>query len=151
MLARILAVITLLFAVQAAATEQYYSHKTRGAAKGADVVAYFGLEPGAPAVIGSETITYEWGGATWRFANNENRQKFIDNPGKYIPQFGGYCAFAVAKGFTAPPRPDSWTIVEDKLYLNNNPVSHKIWLGKLDTQIEKGLSNWPSVLNKSSL
>jgi hypothetical protein len=149
MLAKILAVVTFVFAMQAAATDmQYYSHKSRGAAKGADVVAYFDLQPGSKAVLGDESITHDWGGATWRFSSDENRQKFIDNPEKYAPQFGGYCAFAVAKGFTAPPRPDSWTIVEDKLYLNNNRTSHKIWLKKLEAQLEKGYSNWPAVLTK---
>ncbi|GAB2190791.1 YHS domain-containing (seleno)protein [Sessilibacter sp. MAH1] len=149
MLARFVAVLALLLAFNTYAQEsKFYSHKTRGALKGADVVAYYDLQPGDPAIIGTDDITYDWGGVTWHFANEVNRNKFILEPEKYVPQYGGYCAFAVAKGFTAPPRPDSWTIVDGKLYLNNNPTSDKIWQRDRGESIQKGDANWVEISKK---
>ncbi len=149
MFIRSFVVLLLFISVQAFASKPaIYSHPHRDAIKGADVVAYYELEPGAKAVKGLKEITYEYGGATWRFATEENRQKFIEDPEKYIPAYGGYCAFAVAKGFLAPPRPNSWAIIDGKLYLNNNGTSHRIWEKSLEKHLARGDSNWPRVLEE---
>ena len=136
------------FSASFAADPEIYSHKTRGAIKGADVVAYYSLPAGAKAVKGLDKFTYEWKGATWKFSSEENRQKFIEQPDVYVPQYGGYCAFAVAHGFTTSPRPNSWKIVDGKLYLNNNKRSFKKWVEDQDNKIELADKNWPEVLTK---
>ncbi len=126
-----------------------YSHKTKGAIAGTDVVAYFGLEPGEDAVKGSDKFTYQWKGATWKFSSEFNKQKFMLNPEQYAPQYGGYCAFAVGsgkEGFTTSIRPDSWTILDNKLYLNHNRSSYKLFTKKLESRIKKADSHWPEVL-----
>jgi len=138
-----LLVFTAFFAQ--AAEENIYSDKN-GAIRGADPVAYFSLEKGQSAVIGSDEYTHEWNGATWKFANAENRQKFIDNPEKYAPQYGGYCAFAVSHNFTKSISPNQWSIVDDKLYLNYNKTAAKKWKKKKAKSIRKADKNWPSVL-----
>jgi len=128
---------------------QYESKKTGeflGAIRGYDTVAYFSLAEGDAPVKGSDEFTYEWNGATWKFASAENRDKFIANPEAYAPQFGGYCAFAVSHGFTKPIRPDAWTVVNDKLYLNLNKGVMKKWLKKRDERIAKAEANWPTAL-----
>ncbi|PCK09038.1 MAG: hypothetical protein COA42_06045 [Alteromonadaceae bacterium] len=125
---------------------EIYSHKHRGAIKGYDIVAFYSLAEGANAVKGSKAITHEWKGATWRFSNEENRQKFAADPEKYAPEYGGYCAFAVSHGFTTSPRPNNWKIVDGKLYLNNNKTSFKSWLLDFENKIAKADNNWPEVL-----
>lgn len=125
---------------------EIYSHKKRGAVKGIDVVAYFDLPEGAKAVKGLKEHTYEWKGATWRFSSAENRQRFSENPEAFAPQYGGYCAFAVSHDFTTSPRPDSWKIVDGKLYLNNNRTSFKKWSKDMENKIAEADKNWPSVL-----
>lgn len=55
--------------------------------KGYDPVAYF---TDSKPVIGLDEFTYEWNGVKWRFASEEHRRMFIDNPSKYAPQYGGY-------------------------------------------------------------
>lgn len=128
---------------------QYQSKKTGeflGAIRGYDTVAYFSLAEGEAPVKGSDEFTHEWNGATWKFASAENRDKFAANPEAYAPQFGGYCAFAVSHGFTKPIRPDAWTVVNDKLYLNLNKGVMKKWLKKRDERIAKAEANWPTVL-----
>ena len=39
--------------------------------------------------------------AKWRFASAEHRDLFEADPEKYAPQYGGYCAWAVANNYTA--------------------------------------------------
>ena len=140
--------LLLLSTVAFAAKPPVYSHKRSGAIKGVDVVAYFDLQPGAKAVKGSDDFTYQWQGATWKFSSAENRRRFIDNPQAYVPQYGGYCAFAVAHNFVTSPRPDSWKIVDGKLYLNNNRTSFRRWQEDQAAKIIRADENWPAVLDK---
>ncbi|TQV74188.1 YHS domain-containing protein [Exilibacterium tricleocarpae] len=139
-------VIALYAAVALAADPPFYSHKSKGAIKGADVVAYFDLEPGARAVMGKDEFVYEWKGATWKFASAENRDKFSRDPEAYAPQYGGYCAFSVSRNFTTSIRPNSWTIIDGKLYLNYNNTSMKKFLKDPAAMVQRADGNWPGVL-----
>ncbi|MEL6477374.1 MAG: YHS domain-containing (seleno)protein [Pseudomonadota bacterium] len=111
---------------------------------GTDPVAYF--KEGRP-VEGSSDFTHEWNGATWRFASAENRDLFAADPVAYAPQYGGYCAWAVAKGSTASTDPDNWAIVDGKLYLNYNDAVQAKWDKDRPGNIAKANDNWPEVLN----
>jgi len=108
-----------------------------GAIRGVDVVAYFSLDPDAKD---------DYMGATFRFSTVENRDLFAANPEQYVPQFGGYCAFAVSHGFTKPVDPNRWNIVDGKLYVNLNRTAERKWLRDRDNAIERGHANWPNVL-----
>src|SRR5262245_55488759 len=79
---------------------------------GYDPVAYF---RDGKAVTGRKDVTWSWRGATWRFATAENRTAFQQDPEAFAPQFGGYCAWAVAEGYTAKGDPKHWKIVGGKL------------------------------------
>jgi YHS domain-containing protein len=116
-----------------------------GAIKGYDPVAYF--TSGRP-VKGSEKFTHEWNGATWRFANVENRDRFAAAPQKYAPQYGGYCAYGVANGYTVKIEPDAWSIVDGKLYLNYNKSVQATWKSDIPGYIQKANANWPKALEK---
>lgn len=116
----------------------------RGAAiNGYDPVAYF--TEGAP-VPGDAAFTTMWNGAEWRFSSAETQAMFEGNPERYAPQYGGYCAFAVANGYTAKTDPDAWSVVDDKLYLNFNKRIRSRWLRDVPGNIAAGDANWPSVL-----
>ena len=134
--------------VSYAADAPFYSHHKKGALKGADVVAYYSLKEGDKAVLGRDEFTYEWRGATWKFSSEENRRLFSENPEKYIPEFGGYCAYAMWLGFTNSILPNSWTIIDDKLYLNHNRFTKKRFLKKPEEFIEKAKANWPQALTE---
>jgi hypothetical protein len=132
--------------VSVAADPAIYFHKKKGAIGGADVVAYFSLEPGADGVMGDRNIAHEYEGATFYFSNEENKAKFIENPDKYLPQYGGYCAFAASHGFTKPIDIDRWHIVDGKLYLNYNYFADRKWLKDRDAAIVRADKNWPALL-----
>ena len=85
------------------------------AVSGYDVVAYF--EDGS-ARRGDRDVHYEWMGATWRFATSDHRDAFAADPERYAPQYGGYCAYAVAHGGTAEVDPEAFSLRDGKLYLN---------------------------------
>jgi YHS domain. len=129
-----------------AADPPIYSHKSKGAIKGVDVVAYFGLKEGDKAVPGADEFSYLWQGATWKFSSEENKNTFMENPEAYAPQYGGYCAFSVAHGFTTSIRPDSWKIVDGKLYLNYSRISYLRWRLDSEDKIKEADANWPGVL-----
>ena len=115
------------------------------AVSGYDPVAYF--KAGAP-VEGSKMFEHKYNGATWRFANADNLAAFKADPGKYAPQYGGYCAWAVSQGYTAKGDPRAWRIVDGRLYLNYNTDIQKKWEKDIPGLIVKGNANWPKVLEK---
>ncbi|MFT7560935.1 MAG: YHS domain-containing protein [Flavobacteriales bacterium] len=129
-----------------AADPPYNSNRNKGAIRGYDPVAYFDLEPGAKAVKGRAKYAYIWKGVRWNFATQDNLRKFQSDPDAYAPQYGGYCAFAVGKGFTTSIRPNSWQIHDGKLYLNYNDASLKLFNKNIEGRIVKASSNWPEVL-----
>ena len=142
-----LGVATALSAGPAAAAEEDPVFTTRSnlAIRGYDPVAYFTDEK---AVKGSRDFTHGWQEADWRFANAENRDLFAADPEKYAPQYGGYCAWAVSRNYTAPTDPDAFTLVDGKLYLNYNAKVMEQWLEDRDANIESADKNWPAVLKE---
>ena len=106
-----------------------------GAIRGHDPVAYF--TAGKP-TKGSDQHTFEWNGATFKFASAENRDTFAANPDKYAPQYGGYCAYT---------DPEAWSIYQDKLYLNYSLGVRKRWSEDIPGRVAKADKNWPGVLN----
>jgi YHS domain-containing protein len=113
------------------------------AIKGYDAVSYF--TEGAPRE-GNPEISLDWMGATWLFATPEHREAFKADPERYAPQFGGYCAYAVAKGNPAQADPRIWAIVDEKLYLNLAPGVQEKWEADRTALIAGARNNWPEVL-----
>ncbi len=121
----------------------YTSFMDNNAVSGYDVVSYF--QDGKP-VEGSSRYSTEYKGANWQFSSAENLALFEADPEKYAPQYGGYCAYAVALGSTVKGDPLQWHIKEDKLYLNINKGIKQKWLGDVDNYISKADGNWPKVI-----
>jgi YHS domain-containing protein len=109
---------------------------------GTDPVAYFSE---GKAVEGRSDFSYDWMGATWRFASAENLEKFKADPEAYAPQYGGYCAWAVSQGYTAAIDPDAFRIEGGKLYLNYSKGVQDRWLSDVAGHIAAADRNWPEV------
>ena len=112
------------------------------ALQGYDPVAYFTQ---SKPVKGSAEFTHQWMGSTWWFASAEDRDLFAKEPAKYAPQYGGYCAYGVSQGHTAPIDPEAWTIVEGKLYLNYSKGVKKTWSQAIPKYLEDANKNWPGL------
>ena len=67
-------------------------------------------------------------------------------PEKYAPQYGGYCAYAAAKGSVVSIDVNAWSIHDDKLYLNYNRAVSAIWSLDKAGYIVKADANWPKIL-----
>ncbi|MHA7874415.1 YHS domain-containing (seleno)protein [Roseivivax sp.] len=134
----------------AAAGEQYVD-PTGFAVSGYDVVAYFDLPQAAPgtpqpeAVPGRAGITAEHNGATFAFASEENRARFLADPAAYVPQYDGHCAYGVAKGGKVPGNPNLWRIVDGKLYLNITEAVVGFWEEDIPGNIDLAQGNWPGI------
>jgi len=135
--------VLLLSVAEAAKPITYSGGRERAAIRGYDAVAYF--TENKP-VKGSKEFTFEYQGAKWLFASQANLDLFESTPEKYAPQFGGYCAYAVARGSTASIKPKFFTIYEDKLYLNYSESVYKKWIKDKDDYIKKANNEWPKVI-----
>jgi len=113
------------------------------AIRGYDPVAYF--TEGKP-VAGKPEFTHKWKGATWYFASAANRDRFRQDPERWAPQYGGYCAYGVAQGYAVKIEVDQWSVVGGKLYLNYNRSVQRTWKQDIPGYIRKADGNWPGVL-----
>jgi len=114
--------------------------------KGYDPVAYF--INGAP-IKGSAQYSFARKGVTYRFASAGNLEKFMADPEKYLPQYGGYCAYAMSLDRIADIDPSRWAIVNGKLYLNNGFVAEKLWSLNKSGNIVSADRNWPQYPKKA--
>jgi len=134
----------LIFSVPALAADKIYTNWLGKAISGYDPVAYHTM---AKPVEGVSDFATEWKGAKWYFVSAENRIRFITKPETFAPQYGGYCAYGVAKGSAVAIDPEVWKIVEGKLYLNNSKSIQKVWMNNQAENIAAADKNWPNVLN----
>jgi YHS domain-containing protein len=132
-----------LIPARAHAAQPMYFAQMGIAINGFDPVAYF---QDAGPLEGSRKFKVMWKGATWRFATAENQARFEASPRAYAPQYGGYCAFAVAHGATASTDPQAWTVHDGKLYLNHTLAVRERWLQDIPGYVQRADANWPDVL-----
>ena len=144
---KLLSVIILLWASNTLAGDAIYtSFFNNNALSGYDAVAYF--TQGKP-VKGNKKYTTLYKKTKWLFSTAENLQKFEKNPTAYAPQYGGFCAWAVAeKNARASGDPKNWNIVNGKLYLNYDSDIQKKWQKNISGFIVQADKNWPALLNR---
>ena len=143
-LASALAGLPVLAAAPVAAAEPpiYTGLFSDMALQGHDPVAYF--TEGRP-VKGDDMFTVDYMGAKFKFSSAANRDAFIERPEAYAPQYGGYCAWAMADGKHAKGDARYWKIVEGKLYLNYNQSIQKKWDADIPGFIERADSAWEKI------
>lgn len=116
---------------------------------GYDVVAYFSGQ----AEKGSSNYSVKHDGGTYYFTKEANRIAFKAAPTKYLPQFDGYCAWGVgAKGTKFPINPETFDIIDGKLYLFfNGPFNGETfnslepWNEETTALLNKANNNWEKV------
>jgi YHS domain-containing protein len=131
-------------AAHARSAEIYTGIFSSLAVGGYDTVAYF--KQGKP-VVGKAEFATEYKGATWRFASKENLDAFTAAPATYAPQYGGYCAWAIAHNYTASGDPLVWKIVDNRLYLNYDRDVQANWEKDIPGFIASANRNWPAALD----
>ena len=119
--------------------------RTGVAIRGYDPVSYF---TDHKPVQGLDQYEMAWMGAKWKFASQAHLDLFKASPLKYAPQYGGYCAYGVAKGNLVKIEPDQFTIVDDKLYLNYDSDVQKDWKADQATYIKKANEKFQGLIKK---
>ncbi|MDH5649982.1 MAG: hypothetical protein OEY67_10045, partial [Gammaproteobacteria bacterium] len=109
------------------------------ALSGYDVVSYFTKNR---AEKGDPKYTHDHKGATYQFSSDEQKKLFINDPGKYLPQYDGYCAYGVTFGKKLEADPEAWKIVNGKLYFNLDKDLLKKWETNTADFIKEGDSQW---------
>ena len=138
----VLAAALLLFASIVPAFAGEFFEEDGVAIRGYDSIAYFAeMKP----VKGLVELHAEYKGSTFYFSTATNRDRFTMQPDKFAPQYGGYCAFGMAKGYKAVIDPAAFTVVDDKLYLNYSESVRSQWKLDIPCYIHQANANWPDV------
>lgn len=97
---------------------------------------------------GKPDLVQSFGGAEYRFANGLGSTEFTENPAKYAPAFGGYCAFAAAEGRLSPADPTAWLIVEDRLLVFTDAAFKANFEADPTGSLARADANWPTLVEK---
>ena len=108
---------------------------------GYDAVAFFKQRK---PVKGNPGIESTYQGATYLFASTADKADFDKDPAKYVPQYGGFCAYGVVNGILSniEGKPDAFAVYKGKLYLCGNQDALKRFKTNIDDNIEKADTNW---------
>ena len=90
------------------------------------------------------------GSVATAFASDEHKTLFKKSPEKYLPAYGGYCAYGVAIGKKFVADPEVWKIVGDKLYLNLDKGIQQKWEKDIPGHILKAEKNWVEIRDKNA-
>jgi YHS domain-containing protein len=107
--------------------------------QGYDPVAYFTRHQ---AVKGNPAIQTKFGGAIYHFVSAADKVAFSKNPSKYVPQYGGFCAYHLSNGTLKDSDPAAFFIYKGKLYLCSAADDTKKFRSNLDQNIRKADDNW---------
>jgi len=124
----IFSALTMLLTWQAAADS--ISNSVVGAA-GYDLVSY---QTGKKPVQGNGN-----------FVATVDGVNYFKNQRKYLPQYGGYCAFGTAVGKKFIGDPTVWEVVDGKLYFNLDNGIKKTWVKDIPGNIAKANKNWEEI------
>ena len=133
---------------RAAVTERIVVDWHSGLAIGGyDPVAFFTDSKPMP---GRADFELTYGGAVWRFCNPGNRAAFAARPDVYMPQFGGYDPFGVARGVAVAGNPEIWLITGQRLFLFYDPARRDKFAADPDHVIAAAGRKWPDLMSTLS-
>lgn len=140
--ASVLVAVALVAAAAEVEAQAWNDNGSGIAIAGYDVVAYF-TEHRAVRGSSEHAATHE--GATFHFASEENRAAFAASVSRYLPAYGGYCAYAAADGRVVHTDPTAWSIANGRLYLNYSREIRETWLADRDRFIRDADARWPGI------
>lgn len=112
--------------------------------QGYDLVSYHSGKP-LPG-NGNHVVSYK--GTNYLFSSAANKDSFSKSPAKYLPAYGGWCAFGVSVGKKFISDPNVWEIVDGTLYLNLDNKVKGLWGKDIPGNISKADKQWMDIHNK---
>jgi len=142
-------IVLLIVSSSLVAQKSDYNTKKGFVAEGYDVVSYFNNK----AEKGDKKFTTTYDGVQFKFSSKENLETFKKSPKKYVPAYGGYCAYAIGlKGEKVSINPKTFEIRDGKLYLFYNAWGTntlKLWQKEGAEQLkQKADKNWEMIVSK---
>jgi len=107
--------------------------------QGHDPVAYF---TDGKHMLGDANIKTDHDGVTYRFVSEEHKTMFGQSPDRYAPQYGGFCANGIVYGIPWGGDPDSWRIVNDRLFIYGGEASRRYWSMEEKRNLDLGDQYW---------
>ncbi len=114
--------------------------------QGYDLVSYHGKAP----MKGNGHNVVEHKGVTYLFADAANKKAFKASPEKYLPAYGGYCAYGASVGKKFTGDPEVWKIVDGTLYLNLDKKVQRLWSKDISGNITKADTQWKLIKDKTA-
>lgn len=109
-------------------------------------VAYFAVNK---PVKGKPEYASTYNGVTYHFVSADARRMFDANPEKYIPAYGGWCAFGMSVQDKFPVDPEKFKIVNGELllFLHNEGIDAlELWnKGEERELLKKAAAHWKRV------
>jgi len=134
--------ICVLFTFSNVVFSQQNLDKNKLAVNGYDVVEYFNNTP----TPGNANFQVEYKDAIYQFTSEANKSTFEKAPECYVPEYGGWCAYAMGNnGKKVEINPESYSIENKKLYLfykTSFTDTKKKWSKKTKTLKTKANQNW---------
>lgn len=131
----------------AAATAAWAAPQNAGdgrlAVHGYDVVAYFTLHR---PLKGNAAYEATYQGMTWRFASAVHRTAFLARPERYVPQYGGNCAWTMRSGRRADIDPAAWEIVGGRLFLMRGRAERTAWMQDMTASTASADGAWQRLI-----
>lgn len=139
-------ILSSLLLISAAAWSSETANLRKGVIlKGYDPVSYFTQTVPSK---GKKDISATIGGVTYLFTSEANRNEFVSSPTKYIPEYEGWCASAVAGGYKYDIDPKNYKITNGRLFVFYKGIlgdAKKDWLKNESRQLQLADENWPTV------
>lgn len=133
--------LVVLAQISVPALAEDITHSTVAVA-GYDVVSY---QTGEKPVPGNGNHLTLHDGVTYLFQNESNKKAFDKNPERFVPAYGGYCAYGVSVGKKFVGDPTVWEIVDGRLYLNLDNKIKGLWSKDIPKNIVKANAEWPKI------
>lgn len=109
---------------------------------GYDPVAYF--TDGKP-MKGKREHWHAFDDSIYLFRSAAHRERFAAEPERYAPQYNGFCAGGVSKGYKTEPDPEAWLIANGRLYVFQFKDRVPMFREKIGEVAAQANANWPAV------
>ena len=130
--------------IQAQDKQAYNIDNSGIALQGYSPVSYLDL---GLAQLGNKEFKSTYDGVTYYFTSTDQKKTFDKNPQRYLPQYGGFCAFGTYAGAKFRTDPDKFIVRDGKyfLFLENVELDAKqLWQAENnhDNLVKKANANW---------
>ncbi len=87
-----------------------------------------------------------YGEATYYFASSDHKSLFDQNPEKFAPQYGGYCATAMSMGKVEEIQVEYFVVHNHRLLMQRNKMAKMVFMRDPDVRVAAADKNWPGLL-----